>query len=374
MSTIERRDNGRWRARYRDPQGKQRNKSFARKVDAQRFLTTVEASKLTGSYVDPVRSRLTVGEWAAQWLDAQVQLKPSTLYRYDVLLNTQVLPTWGKVELARVTHAAVVKWVAALTASGYAPATVRQAYRVLSLVLALAVRDGRLVRNPADGARLPRAQRAEKRFLTHEQVAALADACGRYRLAVLILAYCGLRFGELVAMRAGRVDLMRRRLEVAESASEVGGRVMFGDPKTHQARSVPVPRFLAEALAEHLAGLHPDALVFTSPEGGVLRLQNFRRRYFDRAATAVGLDGLTPHELRHTAASLAVRSGANVKAVQRLLGHASAAMTLDVYAGLFEDDLDAVASRLDAAAREADVSKMCPGAHVVEMPRRGVSL
>jgi integrase len=97
----------------------------------------------------------------------------------------------------------------------------------------------------------------------------------------------------------------------------------------------------------------PDELLFTGPGGGMLRVGNFRRRVFDEAARQVGLEGLTPHDLRHTAASLAVSAGANVKAVQRLLGHASAAMTLDVYSGLFDDDLDAVADRLDEAAVRA---------------------
>jgi integrase len=81
-----------------------------------------------------------------------------------------------------------------------------------------------------------------------------------------------------------------------------------------------------------------------------MRNHNFRSRVFVPAAQQIGLPGLTPHDLRHTAASLAVQAGANVKAVQRMLGHASAAMTLDVYAGLFNDDLDAIADRLDAAA------------------------
>jgi integrase len=119
--------------------------------------------------------------------------------------------------------------------------------------------------------------------------------------------------------------------------------VVVGTTKTHQRRSVPIPRFLADELADHLAGKAPGDLVFTAPEGGVLRNTNFRPRFFDPAAEKAGLPGLTPHELRHTAASLAVAAGANVKAVQQMLGHASAAMTLDVYAGLFADDLDAVA-------------------------------
>ncbi len=100
--------------------------------------------------------------------------------------------------------------------------------------------------------------------------------------------------------------------------------------------------------------------MFISPSGGVLWLRNFRRRVFDPAACSAGLDGLTPHELRHTAASLAVSAGANVKAVQRMLGHPFAAMTLDVYSGLFDDDLDGVADRMDEAAAKAAVPPDAP--------------
>jgi integrase len=145
-----------------------------------------------------------------------------------------------------------------------------------------------------------------------------------------------------------RLDLLRRRIEVAEAVVEVNGRLVFGTPKNHQTRSVPVPRFLVDDLAAQLAGKAPDELVFTSSRGATLRVQSLRRSYFDRATTSAGLDGLVPHELRHTAASLAIGSGANVKAVQRMLGHAGASMTLDRYGHLFNDELDAVADRLDA--------------------------
>jgi integrase len=303
-------------------------------VDADRHLVSVESSMLGSTYMDAALSRVTVGEWSAQWLAGQVQLKPSTLGRYEGLLRVQVLPTWERVPLSFVTHANVSAWVATLSSNGLAGSTVRQAHRVFSRVLAHAVRDGRLQRNPADGVPLPRARRSERRFLTHEQVAALAQAAG-----------------------PSGVDLARRRLTIAESVTEVSGRAVFGTPKTHQVRSVPVPRFLIDEIAGTTAGKGPEDLVFTSPGGGLLRLTNFRRRVFDPAAAAVGLAGLTPHELRHTAASFS--AGANVKAVQRLLGHASAAMTLDVYSGLFEDDLDAVAERLHAAAA---VPRVCPGA------------
>ncbi|MDN5804074.1 MAG: site-specific integrase, partial [Microlunatus sp.] len=204
----------------------------------------------------------------------------------------------------------------------------------------------------------------------------LADAAAAYplpefgaqnRALILVLAFCGLRWGELAALRVGRVDLMRRRLTVAESVTEVRGRLVWGTPKSHQSRSVPVPRFVADLLAEVLAGKGADDLVFTTLTGKPLRNLNFRRDVFDRAAADAGLDGLTPHELRHTAASLAVSSGANVKAVQRMRGHASAAMTLDVYSGLFDDDLDGLAERMDAAA--AGVYRMCTDAEVIELPR-----
>jgi integrase len=143
-----------------------------------------------------------------------------------------------------------------------------------------------------------------------------------------------------------------------EAITEVHGRVIVGTTKTHQRRSVPIPRFLADQLAAQLAGKAPGDLVFTAPEGGALRNTNFRPRFFDPAAEKAGLPGLTPNELRHTATSLAVAAGANVKAMQRMLGHASAAMTLDVYAGLFADDLDAVADQLDRAFTKLNADHM----------------
>lgn len=353
MGNVQKRPNGMYRARYRDAAHREHAHHFSRKIDARRWLDANEVALSRGEWVDPAQSRITVGEWSARWLAQQVQLKPSTRARYAGLLTRWVLPRWSGVSLAEVSHADVSAWVTEMVAAGLAPSTVRQAHRVFALLLGLAVRDGRLSRNPADRVSLPRAHRTEKRFLSHDQVVALADNAGPYQLVVLVLAYCGLRFGELAALRVRNVDLLRRRLEVVESVTEVGGELVFGTPKTHQHRSVPLPRSLVDELAECIAVKRPEDRVFCAPGGGVLRVNNFRSRVFDRAAVAAGVPGVTPHELRHTAASLAVAAGANVKAVQRMLGHASAAMTLDVYSGLFGDDLDAVADHLDQAAAAA---------------------
>jgi integrase len=165
---------------------------------------------------------------------------------------------------------------------------------------------------------------------------------------ILTLAFTGLRFGELAALKVGRFDPVRKRLSVVESVTEVGSQLVWTTPKSHQTRSVPVSGQIAVDIEEQCRGKQPGDLIFTSALGKTLRLNNWRKNVFDPACKATGLVGLRPHDLRHTAASLAIRSGANVKVVQQMLGHASAAMTLDVYAGLFEDDLDSVAERLDS--------------------------
>jgi integrase len=353
MASIRRRADGSWRARYRDAAGKEHARHFSRKVDGQRWLDEVTSAVVTGTYTDPALSRVTVGEWGRRWLDGHAALKPSTRGRYESLMRCHILPRWGTTSIRAVNVADVESWLSEMTARGLAASSVRQAYRVLSLILEHAVRAGRLPRNPAGGASLPKALPRDKRFLDHAEVQRLAAAAGDYGLVVEMLVFTGLRFGELAALRVARVDLLRRRLEIAESVTEVNGATVFGTPKTHHRRSAPIPRSLVDELARVVAGRAPGELLFTSPEGGVLRVGNFRKRIFDRAAREAGLPGLTPHELRHTAASLAVSSGANVKAVQRLLGHASAAMTLDVYTSLFDDDVDAVAERLDEAAVRA---------------------
>ena len=371
MGNIHKRENGQWRARYRDPSGRERARHFDRKIDAERWLVAIESTKHRGEWVDPAMSRITVGDWSTRWLQGQSQLKPQTRQRYRNIMRVQILPEWERVRLSAITHADVVAWVAKLVADGYAGSTVRQVHRVFSLMLDLAVRDGRLPRNPATGVRLPRAAKGEPVFLTHTQVEQLARGCPGYELFVRVLAYTGMRWGEATAVRVRRVDLVKRRIEVVHTAVELNGEMSYGTPKTHQRRSVPVPRSLVDALARHIAGKGPDDLVFTTPRGDVMRNHNFRSRVFVPAAQQIGLPGLTPHDLRHTAASLAVQAGANVKAVQRMLGHASAAMTLDVYAGLFGDDLDAVADRLDEAAARSSADQLrtrAPDADVRAIP------
>src|SRR5271168_3702841 len=163
----------------------------------------------------------------------------------------------------------------------------------------------------------------------------------------------------MAALRVCDFDMLRRRVNVSRSVTESGG-LVWSTPKTWERRSVPFPAVLTAELAALMVGKGRDALVFTGQRGEVLRNSNWRARVFAPAVEICQREdetfpAITPHDLRHTAASLAISAGANVKAVQRMLGHAKASMTLDVYADLFDTDLDAVAVELDAAIRAANI-------------------
>jgi integrase len=353
MASVHKLADGKHQVRWRDAAGTQRKKTVkGNKVDANRYAASVVGAMSDGSYVDPQRARIKVGALASKWIERLSHVKPKTLQDYRSLLRNQVLPRWGSVSLDRITHADVAEWVAGMRAGDLSASRTRQAYHLLTGMLDDAVKDRRLPRNPAAGVTLPRLPTVERRYLNHDDVTSLAEACGSYRALVLTLAYCGLRWGEATALRVRHVDLTRRRLTVVEAVTDVGGVMMFGSPKTHQQRVVPVPRFLVDELRDQVADKGRDDLVFTSPRGKVLRLPNFRRQVWDRACACTGLTGVTPHTLRHTSASMAIASGASIKAVQAMLGHGSATLTLDRYGHLFGEELDGVADRLDAARQD----------------------
>ena len=345
----------RYRVRYRMPDGRQTDKrGFTNKREALEYLASVESRKSTGDYIAPSDSRSLVREWSEIWMDSLINLKPTTKSGYRYSLSRHILPRWGDASIGDIAHADIQRWVSELSRT-LAASSVRQIYQVLRSMLKFAVRDRRISRNPADDVNLPRIKRSHRGYLTHDQVHRLAIAAGPWGDVLAVLAYTGLRWGELAGLRVKNLDTVSRRIKVVESVSEVGGQLVWGSPKNDQPRSVSFPRFLVPALEARAEGKTPEQLVFTSWLGAPLRNNNFRRRVFNPALAAVMANDpvfpkVTPHDLRHTAASLSVSAGANVKAIQRMLGHASAAMTLDVYADLFDDDLNTVSDALERAA------------------------
>lgn len=351
----------RYRVIYRRPDHRQTQKrGFKTKRDAELFLAKTEVDKSRGAYIDPSKSRVLVGEWLDSWMESRSDWRPTSRERARGIVELHIKPQLGRYPLGALDHKTVQSWAGGLSRS-QAPSSVRKIVNVLSGSLQMAVKDGRLPANPAHGLNLPKVGKAPKRYLSHAEVRDLADAVDSlgkgmfrgetngYGLLVRVLAYCGLRWGEASGLRVKDIDFERGRLEVQHTIVEVDGFQIDSEPKDYESRSIPVPASLLAALANHVEGKEAGSPVFAAARGGWLRGRVFRRGWFDAAAEMIGQEGLTPHEMRHTAASLAISAGANVKAVQRMLGHASAAVTLDVYSDLFDNDLDAVSAALDLA-------------------------
>jgi len=359
----------RYDVRYRDPAGKQRKQTFRRRKDADAFLATTEADKVRGTWLDPEHGRITFAAWWEKWWPTTVNLRPSSRARDESYARNHLAPKFDPYPIDAIDHTLVTEWVAELTASGLKPATVQKAQQVLSKCLGAAVDAGRLRSNPCERVKLPRIERHEMLFLTPAQVATLADCMDeRYRAFVFVGAYCGLRFGELAALKTHRVDLLHRRIEVAETLTEVKGRHHTGPPKTRAGhRSVPVPKFVADDLERHL-GTVTSEYVFAAPEAGPLRSSLFRRRFWHPACVEAGVgrwvaddtdkryrkyEGLRIHDLRHTAVALWIATGASPKEVAGRAGHSSVVTVLDRYGHLLPGHEDEVNDRLDAMARGA---------------------
>lgn len=341
----------RWYVRWNDLENKQKYKAFSLRKDAEKFKTQVISDLLRGDYIDRKDSQTTVGAMYNQWLPTQVQLKPKTTYNIESKWRVHLEPKWGNRELGSIRRPDISAWVAECVDEGVGPATIDQAVGILKRILDYAVDAGKLNANPAIGVKVPRVTKRAHVYLSIDQVDLLVSKMGHYETLVRVLAFCGLRWGEAVALRVKDVDLMRRRFNVHTTDSTVGGRRQDSTPKTNKIRSVPFPAILISDLEKLIGNLKPTDRIFTTENGSPVNGDNFRNRVYNPAIDQLQDEGdfprLTIHDLRHTCASLAVSSGANVKAVQRMLGHASAAMTLDTYSDLFDSDLDVVSAKMD---------------------------
>ncbi|WP_405018131.1 site-specific integrase [Kitasatospora sp. NBC_00070] len=336
--------------------------TFLRKVDAETKRTEVESSLGLGTYRDPRAGRTKIATIAESWFDSKVDIRRSSRSRYRGVLDLHVIPRWGTTAAADVQHEDIVVWLGKIMSDSVASgsplsaATIRKIWVVLKGVLGYAVRTKKIAHNPAIGVPLPRYTPAEHVYLTDVQVEALAEACDEYRALILFLAYTGVRWGEATAIQIKHVDLKTRRVRIAQAWGSDKGKLYLEDsPKNHERRSVPIPAFLVAELAMSIANRGPEEYLFVAPRGGVLMIRNFMRRHFKSALVAAGLGdlGITLHKLRHTAASLAIASGADVKVVQTMLGHKTATLTLDTYGHLWPDRLDEVSDRLDAQRTKA---------------------
>jgi integrase len=345
---------GKWQVLYRDPATKRERSAgvFSRKPDAQRKRRLIEREIEFGEWIDPDLQNTTYQEWIARWMPTRTDLKPKTVAGYESLLRSRIMPTFAGARLGWLRTIDVEEWVSAMDSEGLSPSRIHQAYHLFSSSLKAAVRSGLIRTNPAVGVRLPKMEQREMMFLNSSEVMSLANEVDdRAKALVLVLGFCGLRAGEAIALRRSSINLMRSELRVTESATEVDGKLVFGSTKTRQARTVAIPALVRDELERHLdafTGPAISALVFTSPRGEPIRLQNFRRRVWVPAVRRAGLPtGLRIHDMRHTAASLLINAGVQLKSVQEHLGHSSITTTIDRYAHLYPEARQAVAAVFD---------------------------
>ncbi len=353
MASIAKRPDGHWRARYRDPTGREHARHFARKIDAQRWLDETTAGLVTGQYVDPKAGRLTLDAYFQQWASRQVWA-PMTEVQNDLVRRS--VP-FGQVRMSDLRRSHLEAWVKAMSDQGYAPTTIATRVGVVRAVLKAAVVDRVIASDPSPGLRLPRRRRAEVSMdlPSIETVAALLAATEpRMRAYIGVCTFAGLRLGEASGLKTTDVDFLRRTLQVERQVQRRrGGPAEIRSPKYGSERTVFVPDELVQLLAIHTErfGAASEGWLFSTGDGRPIPPTTVNA-WWQRTLKAAGVAAVRIHGLRHFYASGLIAAGCDVVTVQRALGHKSASVTLNTYAHLWptaEDRTRAAASGLAAS-------------------------
>jgi integrase len=353
MASVKKRPDGRWRARYRDPDGKEHARHFDTRRDAERWLDTIRGELATDAYIDPSASKQTFREYAETWRAAQVH-RPATVVQVEQRLRRHVYPVFGDRPIGSIRPTHLQAWVRGMSET-LAPSTVNVTFRWVSTIFYAAVLDDVIRKSPCVRISLSKRDPSTHQVkpITLEQVQAIENAVpARYRAAVVLAAGAGLRQGEVFGLAVDRVDFLRRTVRVDRQLVTLSRRVELGPPKTTASvRTVPLPQVVVDVLAAHLASFpaEPAELIFRTEDGSPVGRTTFATGVWAPAARAAGLPvGMGFHALRHFYASLLIRHGESVKVVQSRLGHASAEETLNTYAHLWPDSEDRTRAAVDS--------------------------
>lgn len=337
MTSIKKRPNGSWRARYRDASGKEHARHFRFKDNprdpqnsAQHWLNEVTAAVVTGTYVDPRLAQTTVGEWAERWVAAYASNRDSTVRQARVHVKV-INATFENRPLKDVRPSEVKAWIVKLQ-QHYAPSTVYALHRRLSQLFSDAVHDGLILRSPVSRKTSPPTPKQRAYVATTEQVWALYDALPEhFRPVVLLGAFAGMRVGEMVALRVQDVDFMRG---IITPAIQYPGVPL----KTETSKTpIPIPHELALELNDVPAKWGTGHLV-VGAYGRPVTPTTVDVAFKTARESIEGLpEGFRVHDLRHYFASLLIASGLDIKTVQARLRHASAKTTLDTYGHMWPD-------------------------------------
>lgn len=356
MASIQKRESGSWRARYRDAAGKEHARHFPRKADAQRWLDEVTASVVSGTYVDPKTAMTTVQEWSLVWLRGYENNRPSTVRQAKTHLK-RINYDFGNRALKSVRPSEVKAWTARLSDEGLADSTVYALHSRLGQLFADAVHDGLLPKSPVSRRTAPKAGKQRAYVATTEQVWALHDAMpAGLQPAILLAAFAGLRIAEAVALRVSDVDFMRGIITPAIQYPGV-------ELKTEESKNpIPIPQNLCLELSVNHARWGSETLV--TNEWGRPISPHRLEHYFREARSIVnGLpEGFRFHDLRHYFASLLIAQGLDVKVVQKSLRHSSAKTTLDTYGHMWPDKEDTARAAVAGVLAERLSARAARGA------------
>jgi integrase len=345
----------RYDVRLRRPDGSTYMKTFRTRKEAEAFERSERTARDRGQWNDPRQGTIPLSTYAATWLEGRTvrgrPLAPRTAESYRYLFRSRIEPTFGAVFLNKIDPPAVRAWHSRLARSE-APSVAPKAYRLLHAIFVTAVDDGLVPANPCRIKGAGMEHHEERPMLGVEDVMRLADAIDRrWRALVLVAAFGGLRFGELLALRRRDIDLESARLTIAEQVVELSnGRHVRTRPKSAAGvRTIYLPAFVGHELADHLAAFvetDPESPVFTGAREGIPTRRNWSR-IWGRTREKAGLPGtIHLHDLRHAGATLAAQSGATTRELMARLGHASPRAAL-IYQHAAEDRDQAIAVALD---------------------------
>jgi integrase len=352
MGSIRKKDStGRWEARYRDPNGRPRSRSFDRRAEAKAFLSAIEADMRRGSWQDPASAARRLEEVAQEWLESNPGKRPTTYVRDAASIRVHLLPVLGNLRIGQVRPSDVQATIERMRARGLGSRAIRTNYGVLRAILNWAVNTDIIDRSPCRGIRLPELTAVKKPVVSADDVLRLADAIDPYYRVAVFLGAMGLRQAEVFGLRVGSINFLRRTITVEATINEVEGQIVEGRGKTPNSnRTFSAPQEVLDELAAHLrrtGRTSPEDLVLQAPGGGPVRATNFRYRVYTPALEATGLAGLTFHRLRHSAGHMMREVGVPLEVIQRRLGHASIRTTADIYGTLPENVDRAAADQLD---------------------------
>ncbi len=338
----------RYQVRYWGADGKQHSRSFKRLTDAKRFKSEVDVDKQRGQWLDPSGARVPFDEWAWTHLASRHRLGEAKRSNVESVITCHIVggSGFGATPLGRITPLDVQDWVNAMVELGYASSYVRGAYTTLSGILRAAAAAKLIREAPITGIELPACERRRERFLNEAEIDKLMECLApNYRPLVLTAAWTGLRWGELSGLRREYLDLSEAQLQVRTVLTRFG---LKDCPKSDSGRrTIGLPGSVVVTLKDYLSDAPTSEYVFTSRSGAMLRESNFRRRHWNPAVEAAGLQPLTFHDLRHSHVALLIRYGWQEYTIVRRLGWKDGTMLYRVYGHLFPNHDAGIVADLD---------------------------